>query len=202
MHCRWRDPRGICDIGGRGKHVLGQGEYDRAGAARLRDAKGTRYILGNALGAIDLRHPFDDAAVHAAVVDLLEGLAIGKVAADLAHEYDHRCGVLRGSMDADRGVRGARSSRDEHNAGTTGQLAAGLGHVRGAAFLTADDQPELLAHCIERVEHRQIALAGNAERELDALSDEVVDEYLTAGAHHERRITEPSQIRQTAWPAV
>ncbi len=105
-------------------------------------------------------------------------------------------------MDADRGVRGARSSRDKHDAGATGQLAEGLGHVRGATFLAADDQPEILAHRVERVEHRQIALAGNAEGELDALSDEIVDQYLAAGAHHERRITEPRPIRQTAWRAV
>ena len=57
-----------------------------------------------------------------------------------------------------------------------------MGLVHSAA---ADDEPQLLARVIERVEHRQIALAGNAEGELDALSDEVVDEYLAAGAHHE-----------------
>ena len=35
----------------------------------------------------------------------------------------------------------------------------------------------------ERVEHREVALAGHAEREVGALRDELVDEQLPAGAH-------------------
>ena len=110
------------------------------GPARLRDAKGARDVFGDALDAIDLRHPFGDAAVHAPVVDLLERLAIGEVAADLADEDDQRRRVLGCGVDADGGVRRARPAGDEHDARPAGELAVRLAHVSRAAFLAADDE--------------------------------------------------------------
>ena len=52
-----------------------------------------------------------------------------------------------------------------------------------SAFLTADDQAQAIANVVQRVEHRQIALPGDAEREIDSLEQQVVDEYAAAGAH-------------------
>jgi hypothetical protein len=52
-----------------------------------------RQVFGNAVRAIDLRGPFSHAAVHPAIVDLLECFAIDEVAADLADENDQRLRV-------------------------------------------------------------------------------------------------------------
>src|SRR5439155_4951135 len=138
-------------------------EDDRAGAPRLCDAKGASDVLGDAFRALDLRHPLDDAAVHAPVVDFLECFAVGKVAADLADEDDQRRRILCRGMDADRGIRRARAARDEDDARASGKLAVRFSHIRRAAFLTADDQAQAIAYIVEGVEHRQIALARYAE---------------------------------------
>ncbi len=156
----------------------GQREHDRSRPARHRHAKCARDILGNALGPIDLRGPLRHAAVHPAIVDLLERLAIDEVAADLADEHDQRRRVLRRRVDADRGVRRAGSARDEGDAGAACQLAVRFGHVGGPAFLPADDEPQLVADVVERVQHGQVALARDAERERGALRDQVGDEDL------------------------
>ena len=146
----------------------------------MRNARAT--YSGNALGAVDLRRPFGDAAEHPPVVDFLKGLAIDKIAADLSDEHDHRRRILRRRMNADRGVRRARAARDERNAGPPGQLAERLRHVRRAAFLPADDERKTVARVVQRVEHGEIALARNAERMRRALGEKIGDEYLAAGA--------------------
>ena len=62
------------------------------------------------------------------------------------------------------------------------QLAVGAGHETGAAVLARDDQFNLVARAVERVEHRQIRLARHAERMLHAVDFELVDEDFAAGA--------------------
>ncbi len=141
-----------------------------------------RDVFGNALGAIDLRRPLRDAAEHAPVIDLLERLAVDEIAADLSDEQDHRRRILRRGVDADAGVRGAGTARDERDAGPAGELAVRLRHVGRAAFLPAHDEREAVAHVEERVEDREIALAGNRESVRRALREEIGDEYFAAGA--------------------
>ena len=141
-----------------------------------------RDVFGNALGAIDLRRPLGDAAVHPPVVDLLERLAVDEIAADLSDEHDHRRRILRRGVDADRGVGGAGSAGDERDAGTSGELAVRLRHVRGAAFLPAHDERRRSRDVEQRVEHGEIALARNAEGVRRALREEIGDEDFAAGA--------------------
>ena len=81
-------------------------------------------------------------AEHAAVVDLLERLAFLLIRGDLADEQDQRRRVLERRMHADRGVGRARPAGDEADPGTAGQLAVGLGHVRGSRLVAAGDQPD------------------------------------------------------------
>ena len=134
------------------------------------------YVLGNALYAIDLAHPLGERPVHAAVVDFLQRLALQHLGADLADEHDHRRGVLKGCVNADRAVRRAGPAGDEQHPGLPGQLAVGLGHVRGAALLPADDEGEPVPQVVQAVEHRQVALARHAERHLHALRHKSVGE--------------------------
>ena len=76
----------------------------------------------------------------------------------------------------------ARSARDERNAGPSDQLAVRLRHVRGAAFVPAYDERQPLADVVQRVEHGEVAFAGNAERVRRALDQQVGDENLAAGS--------------------
>jgi hypothetical protein len=56
-------------------------------------------------------------------------------------------------------------------------------------FLSAYDKPQLVAHLVQGIEHRQIAFAGNAKSQIGALGKKVRDQDLAAGAwrRHERR---------------
>ena len=87
-------------------------------------------------------------------------------------------------MHADRGLRRAWPARDHANARAAGQLAVRLGHVRRAGLVAADDKPD--RRVVEAVEQPDVALAGNAERDLRAVDDQLVGEQLAAGAAHRR----------------
>ncbi len=52
--------------------------------------KSVAHVFGDAVGAVDLRHPFAHRAEHAAKIDFLEGFALNDIVADLADEQDHR----------------------------------------------------------------------------------------------------------------
>ena len=163
------------------QHVLGQGQHHRPHAPGGRHMEGAADELGDALGTVDLCHPLGHLAEHAAEVDLLEGLALDHLAADLADEEDHRGRVLEGDVHAGGGVGGARPTGDEADTGPARQLAIGIGHHRRPALLAADGQGDL-RRIVERVERRQIALAGHAEGMIGALRPERIDQDLPAGS--------------------
>ena len=48
--------------------------------------------------------------------------------------------------------------------------------------MATDDQPQRFARVVERVEDGEIALARNAEGEVDALPEEIGDQNLATGA--------------------
>ena len=184
---------GVGHRGHRHQHVLGQRQHHRAGAAAGGDLEGARDVFGDAVGAVDLRDPLGHLAVHAAVVDLLERLAVHEVEADLADEQDHRRRVLVGGVHADRGVGGARAARDEADARPARHLAVGFGHERGAAFLAVDDEAD--ARVVQRVEHVEVALARHAEGGVDAVDLECVDQDLAAGAGWVGHVVMPLLVR-------
>ena len=91
------------------------------------------------------------------------------------------------------------AARDEADARPAGELAVGVGHEGGAAFLAVDDQADA-ARVVQRVEHREVALAGNAERVVDAVDQQLVDENAAAGASHDRAFLEVRQCSAGAAP--
>ena len=93
----------------------------------------------------------------------VERLALGELAADLAHEHHHRRRILQRGMHADRAVGGPRSAGHEQHARPAGELAVGFGHESRPALLPAGHEADF-GRVIERVEHFEIALAGDAER--------------------------------------
>ena len=121
-------------------------------------------------------------------VDLLEALAVAVAARDVADEQDHRGRILEGDVDAAAGVGRAGTAGDEGDAGPAGHLAVGVGHVRDAALLPADDGVDL-GRVVQRVEHREEALARHGEDAVAALDPKLVDEDAAAGAYgHGRRL--------------
>jgi hypothetical protein len=162
------------------QHVLGQGQYHRPGPTRGSDPECLVDELGDALAEVDLRHPFGQRREHPAEIDLLKRLAVELVARHLADQHDHRRRILKRRVNADRRVAGARPARHQQNPGPAGELAVGLGHEGGAAFLAAGDKPDL-RRVVERVEHFEIALAGDAEGHLRAMRAQRRDHQLAAG---------------------
>ena len=117
------------------------------------------------------------------VFDLLERLAVGVSALDLADEHHRGRRVLgRGGMQPRRGVAGAGAPRDHDRPGPSGELAAGLRHVRGAALVPAGDGGDRVARVVEGVEGREAALARHAEDGVDAVDPQCVDQDPAAGA--------------------
>ena len=89
-------------------------------------------------------------------------------------------------------VRRARAARDDADPGAAGQLPVRVGHVRRAHLVPADDVAD--RRVVQRVEHREVALARHAEGEVDAVQLELVDEDPAARPHHRR---EPADGRRT-----
>src|SRR6185436_2815099 len=164
------------------QRVLRQRQHHRPRPSRAGGMERVAHVFRDALDAVDLADPLRHLAVHAAIVDFLERLALGELVRHLADEHHHRRRVLLRGVHADRAVGRAGAARDEQDAGLAGQLAVGLRHVRGAAFLAADDEREALALVVHAVEHRQVALARHAECELGALGDQGIGQDLSAVA--------------------
>ena len=80
-------------------------------------------------------------------------------------------------------LRRARAARHEADARPAAQLALRLGHEGRAAFLAAGDEADPVAVLVEAVEHRQKALARHAERGVDALLDQRLDQAVPGGTH-------------------
>ena len=70
---------------------------------------------------------------------------------------------------------------DHADTGTAGELPVRVGHVGGPHFVPARDEAD--RRVVERIEHGQVALTGHAERDVDAVDDELVDDELPAGSH-------------------
>ena len=88
--------------------------------------------------------------------------------------------ILARDVDAMGAVGGAGPARHHGDARAAGKLAVGLGHHRGAALLAADDVADRAV--VERIEQPEIAFAGHAKGQIDAVDRELVDQDLAAGA--------------------
>ena len=177
----WNGSR-VRDVGLGREHVLGQREHDRAGPSGAGRRERPRHVLRDAIGAVDLRDPLRQRAEHPPEVDLLERLALLLVGGDLADEQDQRRRVLERGVHADRRLRRPGPARDDGDARPAGELPVGVGHVRGAGLVAARDQPD--RGVVEAVEHREEALARDAEDRVRPVHGELVDEELAAVATH------------------
>ena len=95
--------------------------------------------------------------------------------------------ILLRDMDAVGRIGGARAAGDEADAGPAGHLADGFRHHRGAGLLPAHRDGNIAV--MERVQHREIALAGHAENMLHAVDAQLIHQnfggaaQIVLGAH-------------------
>jgi hypothetical protein len=169
----------------------------RPGPAAGRQRARPRHHLRHPRGAFDLGRPLGHGAEHLPVVELLEALAAGVAPRDLAHQQEHRRRVLEGGVHADAHVRRARPAGDEADPRPARELAVGLGHVRGTRLVAGDDQAD--GGVVQRVEHREVALARDAEGDLRPVALELVAEDLRARARHVAAATGCSRKIRACW---
>ncbi len=199
-----REGRRVGDRNALDQHVLRDGDDDRPGPAIRGGVERARHDLRHARRIVDLGRPFGHRAEHRAIVEFLEGLALAHVARDLADEHDQRARILLRDVDAVRGIGGARAAGDEADAGPAGHLADRLRHHAGAGLLPADRDGKIAV--MERIEHREIALARHAEHMLHAVDAQLVDQNLGGAAQivlgaHRRLPGRPIRGRNRVRPA-
>ena len=129
-------------------HFLRQRDHHRAGPPGGGNVHGVGHQLRDAAGVVDLRDPFGERAEHAAVINLLEAVAVGFLERDLADEQQQRRAVLLGHVHADGAVTGARAARHHGGGGTSGELAVGFGHVDRARLEPAGEKAQAVLHIV------------------------------------------------------
>ena len=153
-------------------HVFGQRQHHRARAARGGDVERMADHFLHTIRVVDAGHPFGHLAEHAPVIDFLKRFAFCVAAVDLADKQNHRCGILMRVVQAYGRVAGAGATRDKTDAGFARQFAVGVGHVGGAAFLTADHEFELVLYIVQCIQHREIGFAGYTETDVGAVQQQ------------------------------
>ena len=178
------DPRRLGGVGDRrliAQHVLGQRQHHRTRPAAHRRGVGAGDVFGYPFGAVDLGHPLGQRAEHGAVIYFLERFTVAVAARYLADKEDHRRRILARGMDTDGGVGRPRPPGDKTQPRPAGELAIGLGHVGRAAFLAAGHQAQAIGHIVKGIQHRQIALARYAERQIGPLGQQLAHQKGAAG---------------------
>ena len=127
-------------------------------------------------------------AEHVAVVDFLPRLAPHRIAGHLADEQNQRGRILAGGMHGNAGIGRAWATGDKADTRFAGELAVGLGHLGGSAFLSAHHQTDLLAHLVQGFDGRQEALPRHTEHGACALQAQGVNENLPPGAGGHSRL--------------
>ena len=173
---------GVGHLRAAGQHVFGQRQHHRPHASAGGGLERMRDVFGDAFDAVDLGDPLGHLPEHAAIVDLLERLAVDEAGADLADEQDHRHRVLERRVHADRGIGRPRAARHHHHSRLAGELGIGVGHERGAALLAADHEADAVAVPVQSVEHREVAFAGYPEDGVDVVHRERVGKDPAAGS--------------------
>jgi hypothetical protein len=98
----------------------------------------------------------------------LERPAAAVGARHLADQQHQRHRVLLGHVHRDRGVGGAGAAADRADPGAAGDLGIRQRHETGAALVAGGDQVDV-RRVVQRVQERQVALAGHAEDAVDAV---------------------------------
>ena len=104
-------------------------------------------------------------------------------------------------MNSTGGVGGTRRSRDQANAGTTGQLGIGISHVRRGAFMARGYHPDGISVLIEPVEQRDVALSRDTENGINPLDPKLIGKDMATDSafeilFHNQCLTRTSEGRR------
>ena len=105
-------------------------------------------------------------------------------------------------MNADGAVGGAGPAGHEGDARLAREPAVGAGGEGGTGFVARDDEAEPLLRCPQRFQHGQVALAGHAERGIDAVVEEGRDQRIAAGERAVRRVLCAPERRAASPPTA
>ncbi len=159
--------------------VLRQAHYHWAGTATHGREHCLRDNLGGPLWVVEDHHAFGARVEPRLDVELLERLAVPVRKRNQSDKEQHRSGVLPGGVQADVGVRCPGSPRDHGDAGTLVQLAVGLGHVRGAALVSADYSFDVRA--VQPVEDVQEAFPRDNKGAFHPVRHERINNHVAGG---------------------
>ena len=84
-------------------------------------------------------------------------------------------------MNANRRIARARRPGNHQDARLAGHLGVGFGHVGGTAFLAAAHQLDFVGGVVQRIDHGKIAFTRHAERRIDIVDSQLIDQDLAAG---------------------
>ena len=161
------------------EEILGQRQQDRARPA----AEGLPDRLGHGhrdvLDRVRLDRPLGEPAEGRDLVDLLERLTTDEGPLDLADRDEHRGRILACRVDPDPQVGATDGARPEGDRRSSGQLAVGLGHERGAVLVACRDDPD--AGALEGVEQAEERFARDGERVAHAGGPQRVGDEPTDG---------------------
>ena len=159
--------------------VLRQAHHHWAGTAAHGREHCLRDDLGGPLGVVEDHHAFGARVEPRLDVELLERLAVPVRKRNQSDKEQHRSGVLPGGVQADVGVRCPGSPRDHGDAGTLVHLAVGLGHVGGAALVSADHSFDVRA--VQPVEDVQEAFPGDNKGAFHPVRHERINNHVAGG---------------------
>ncbi len=176
-------------------HLLADRDDDRTGPAAHRHVEGVGHDLGDAPRVVDLRDPLRERAEHAAVVHLLEALAVRLLDRDLTDQQHHRRRVLHRHVHADRGMAGAGPARHDGDTRLAGQLAMRLGHVDRARLEAAGDEFDAVALRVEPVQQVKVALAWHGKGMGGTIGHQGIREQLPPRPFHDPRAVRHGSLR-------
>ncbi|MEZ4568923.1 MAG: hypothetical protein R2849_01040 [Thermomicrobiales bacterium] len=110
-------------------------------------------------------------------------VAVDQVSIELRCQVEHRRAVGPGFAEGGEGVGRARASRRDEHAGFAGDACIGVGGEACSLLVAANDVLDVVGP-IERVVHREVVDAGNAEDGRHPGCPQCVDDRLAAGNGH------------------
>ena len=114
-------------------------------------------------------------------VDLLERILAQDGGGNLARDRDQRRAVHPGVGDGRHQIGRARTAGGHADADLAGSAGVPLGGVARTLFVPAQDVMQPVVILPEGVIERHDGAAGNAEDDIDALADQGLAHYLSAG---------------------
>ena len=172
-----RDRLGKRLLRGLEQHVLGDVDEDGPGPAARRDVEGLPHDPAEVLPVGDEVVVLGDRARDADDVRLLEGVVADHVARDLAGDDHEGDGVeVRRCQARDR-VGGTGAARDEAHPAPARRSRVPVRGVHGALLVARENEPDRLLP-VQRVEHGYDDAAREAEKDIDLLGFQRVDDQL------------------------